>query len=93
MKPAFEPKLRLTFEYAKPAGENKLVDGVSGGDGAPATMPSHVAQPIWSYESITVTRVETRRTQPRDHLHSARRRRCGVPSYSLVLDNGRLQFR
>lgn len=98
MKPAFEPKLRLTFEDAKPAGENKLVDGVAGqamqfaGDDA---FPCTGAGQYGRTNPFTVSLwLKPAAHRPREIiLHQCvAAEDAAYRGYSLVLDNGRLQF-
>lgn len=98
MKPAFEPKLRVTFEGVKPAGENKLVDGVSGkamqfaGDDAfPCTGSGQYGRTNPFSVSMWLKPAAHR---PREIiLHQCvAAEDAAYRGYSLVLDSGRLQF-
>lgn len=98
VKPAFEPKFRQTFEEAKPAGENKLVPGIigkaiefDGDDGFPCqgsgqygrTTPFTIS--LWLRPTENKPRVAI--------LHQCvAAEDAAYRGYSLILDNGHLQF-
>lgn len=97
-RPSFEPKLRQTFDDAKPTGENRLVDGVSGkairfaGDDAFACNGSGQYGRTDPFSvSIWLMPAEHR---PREViLHQCvAAEDAAYRGYSLVLDNGRIQF-